>query len=73
METVRGAFTTNLAKSTRRFPDIRQFWGRIIGTSADAENQQWLLKKFTEIGLSDVHPAVVRHGAAVDCLAVVGK
>src|SRR5256885_7110885 len=32
-----------------------QFWGRITGTEADAENAQWLLDKFRKIGLSDVH------------------
>jgi hypothetical protein len=31
-----------------------QFWGRITGTEADAENAQWLLEKFRKIGLSDV-------------------
>src|SRR5262245_57610221 len=32
-----------------------QFWGRITGTSADAEMQQWVLNKFKQLGLSDVH------------------
>jgi hypothetical protein len=52
METVR-AYTA----ISRKYRDSGhpQFWGRIIGSSADAENQQWLLKKFTDIGLSDVH------------------
>ena len=47
------AFTT----ISRRYRDAGhpQFWGRIIGTSADQENQQWLLNKFTQIGLTDVH------------------
>jgi Peptidase family M28 len=42
---------------SRRYRDAGhpQFWGRIIGSSADQENQQWLLNKFTQIGLSDVH------------------
>jgi hypothetical protein len=31
-----------------------QFWGRITGTDADAENAHWLLEKFRKIGLSDV-------------------
>jgi hypothetical protein len=31
-----------------------QFWGRITGTEADAENAQWMLAKFRQIGLSDV-------------------
>src|SRR3954451_5936992 len=52
METVR-AFTA----ISRKYRDAGhpQFWGRIIGSSADAENQQWLLKKFNDLGLSDVH------------------
>lgn len=32
-----------------------QFWGRIIGTSADAADAQWLVNKFKQIGLSDAH------------------
>jgi hypothetical protein len=31
-----------------------QFWGRITGTEADAENARWLVEKFRRIGLSDV-------------------
>ena len=31
-----------------------QFWGRITGTEADAENARWLVEKFRKIGLSDV-------------------
>jgi len=30
-----------------------QFWGRIIGTSGDAESAQWLLDKFNKIGMTD--------------------
>src|SRR5947209_11457495 len=42
---------------SRRYRDHGhpQFWGRITGTEADAENAQWLLDKFRQIGLSDVH------------------
>lgn len=42
---------------SRRYRDNGhpQFWGRITGTEADAENAQWLLDKFRKIGLSDVH------------------
>ena len=42
---------------SRRYRDHGhpQFWGRIIGTEADAENAQWMLEKFRKIGLSDVH------------------
>src|SRR5262249_54462371 len=32
-----------------------QFWGRIMGTSADAESAQWMLERFKKIGLSNVH------------------
>jgi hypothetical protein len=32
-----------------------QFWGRIIGTSADAESQQYVVERFKRIGLTDVH------------------
>ncbi len=31
-----------------------QFWGRIIGTSADAESAEWLAGKFKQAGLSEV-------------------
>ena len=31
-----------------------KFWGRIIGTSSDAESAVWLAAKFRSIGLSDV-------------------
>jgi hypothetical protein len=41
---------------SRRYRDSgHQFWGRIIGTEADAENAQWLTEKFRKIGLADVH------------------
>ncbi len=41
---------------SRRYRDQgHQFWGRIIGTEADAENAEWLLGKFHQAGLSDVH------------------
>jgi hypothetical protein len=41
---------------SRRYRDHGhpQFWGRITGTEADAENAQWLLDRFRKIGLSDV-------------------
>jgi hypothetical protein len=32
-----------------------KFWGRIIGTSGDAESAEWLTGKFKAIGLSQVH------------------
>jgi hypothetical protein len=42
---------------SRRYRDHGhpQWWGRITGTEADAENAQWLLQEFRNIGLSDVH------------------
>ena len=41
---------------SRRYRDAgHQFWGRIIGSEADAENAQWLMQNFRKIGLSDVH------------------
>src|SRR5579862_2609293 len=42
---------------SRRYRDQGhpQFWGRVIGSSADEEDRQWLAARFTAIGLSDVH------------------
>jgi hypothetical protein len=47
----------DLAAISRRYRDQGhpQFWGRIIGTSADAETAQWLIDKFKRLALSDVH------------------
>jgi hypothetical protein len=44
------------ANIARRYRDQghRKFWGRIIGTSADAENVEWMLAKFKSAGLTDV-------------------
>jgi hypothetical protein len=41
---------------SRRYRDKvhPKFWGRIIGTSSDAESAEWLAGRFKEIGLSDV-------------------
>jgi len=41
---------------SRRYRDAGhpKFWGRIIGTSADAEDVEWMLAKFKAAGLSDV-------------------
>ena len=49
-------YVEDLAAMSRRYRDNGhpQFWGRIIGTEADAENGRWLLEKFRTIGLSDV-------------------
>ncbi|MBZ5560104.1 MAG: M28 family peptidase [Acidobacteriia bacterium] len=50
-------YVDELTAMSRRYRDNGhpQFWGRIIGTDADAENARWLLGKFKAIGLSDVH------------------
>ena len=49
-------YVDELTAMSRRYRDHGhpQFWGRIIGTDADAENARWLLDKFKAIGLSDV-------------------
>jgi hypothetical protein len=50
-------YVDDLTAMSRRYRDNGhpQFWGRIIGTEADAENARWLLSKFRTIGLTDVH------------------
>lgn len=44
------------AAIARRYRDQGhpKFWGRIIGTSSDAESAEWLVGKFKGLGLSDV-------------------
>jgi Peptidase family M28 len=44
------------AQISRRYRDAGhpKFWGRITGTSSDAESAQWLEAKFKAAGLSDV-------------------
>ncbi len=49
-------YVSDQAAISRRYRDSgHQFWGRIIGTGADAENARWLMDRFRKIGLSDVH------------------
>ena len=50
-------YVEDLTAISRRYRDHGhpQFWGRITGTEADAENAQWLLANFRKIGLSEVH------------------
>src|SRR5262245_22896695 len=50
-------YVGELTAIARRYRDNShpQFWGRIIGTDADAENATWMMEKFRQIGLSDVH------------------
>ena len=38
-----------------------QFWGRISGTSGDAEDAEWLRKKFAEAGLTDTRIQTVNY------------
>lgn len=49
-------YVVEQAEISRRYRDRvnHQFWGRIIGTSSDAESAEWLAEKFRTIGLSDV-------------------
>lgn len=49
-------YVVEQAEISRRYRDQGhgQFWGRIIGTSADAESADWLAARFFDIGLSDV-------------------
>lgn len=49
-------YVVDQAEMSRRYRDQGhpQFWGRITGTSADAESAEWLAAKFSEIGLADV-------------------
>jgi hypothetical protein len=50
-------YVNDLAAISRRYRDNGhpQFWGRIIGSAADHENAEWLMNKFRQIGLADVH------------------
>jgi hypothetical protein len=49
-------YVVEQAEISRRYRDEvhPKFWGRIIGTSADAESAEWLAGKFRSAGLSDV-------------------
>jgi hypothetical protein len=50
-------YVVEQANISRRYRDAGhpRFWGRIIGTSADAEDAEWMIAKFKTAGLSDVH------------------
>ena len=54
-------YIEELAQISRRYRDNGhpQFWGRIIGSSADAENAQWMLQKFRALGMTDVREQVI--------------
>jgi hypothetical protein len=49
-------YVDEITAMSRRYRDNGhpQFWGRIIGTEADAENARWMMDKFRQIGLADV-------------------
>jgi len=50
-------YVRDLGAISRRYRDSGhpQFWGRIIGSSADQETAEWLMGRMNAIGLSDVH------------------
>ena len=49
-------YVEEICAISRRYRDAgHQFWGRNTGTAADDENAQWMMAKFREIGLIDVH------------------
>ena len=54
-------YVKDQAAVSRRYRDAGhpQFWGRIIGSSADTENAQWLMAKYTALGLQDVHEEAI--------------
>jgi len=49
-------YVVEQANISRRYRDAGhpKFWGRIIGTSADAEDVDWMLARFKAAGLADV-------------------
>src|SRR5947208_11925541 len=49
-------YVEELAAMSRRYRDNGhpQYWGRIIGSDADAENGKWLLERFKAAGLKEV-------------------
>jgi peptidase M28-like protein len=49
-------YVVQQAGISRRYRDAGhpKFWGRIIGTSADAEDAEWMIARFKAAGLSDV-------------------
>jgi hypothetical protein len=49
-------YVAEQAEIARRYCDAGhpQFWGRITGTSGDAESAEWMMEKFRRFGLTDV-------------------
>ena len=54
-------YVEELAGIARHYRDHGhpQFWGRIIGTEADADTAQWMLQKFRALEMSDVREQVI--------------
>ncbi len=50
-------YVVEQANIARKYRDAGhpKFWGRIIGTSADAADVEWMVAKFKAAGLADVH------------------
>jgi hypothetical protein len=49
-------FVAEQSAISRRYRDAgHQFWGRIIGTEADAEDAKWMMDALKEFGVSDIH------------------
>jgi len=50
-------YVVEQADISRKYRDAghQKFWGRIIGTSADAEDAEWMIARFKAAGLTDVH------------------
>ena len=55
-------YVAEQAKISRDYRDSGhpQWWGRIVGTSADEADVQWLLNKYRQIGLTDAHAQTVK-------------
>jgi hypothetical protein len=48
-------YVREITAISRRYRDSgHQFWGRIVGTEADAETAQWMLERFKKAGLEKV-------------------
>jgi hypothetical protein len=50
-------YMVELANISRRYRDNShpKYWGRVIGSSADHETNEWLAGKLRSFGLSDIH------------------
>lgn len=51
------AYVEDMAAIARRYRDNGhpQYWGRIIGSEADAETARWVQQKFESLKMTDVH------------------